>query len=136
MTLYILIFYADMQKGNDSMKLYLSADTDIEDLLIDHIEVKLVTGETVFIDWDQSEIERLDNGFDACYRSVSFDQEYANGKLSSLCGMQINKVGLDSESEIDSDIVITDMMFEDDEEQYIPGHLLPYVIKNEECEMS
>ena len=54
-----------MQKGNDSMKLYLSADTDIEDLLIDHIEVRFVTGETVFIDWDQSEIERLDNGFDA-----------------------------------------------------------------------
>ena len=50
MTLYISIFYADMQKGNDSMKLYLSADTDIEDFLIDHIEVKLVTGETVFID--------------------------------------------------------------------------------------
>ena len=33
-----------MQKGNDSMILYLSASTDSDDLVIDYIEVKLATG--------------------------------------------------------------------------------------------
>lgn len=31
-----------MQKGNDSMILYLSVDTDMEDLEIDYMEVTLV----------------------------------------------------------------------------------------------
>ncbi|MDE6620737.1 MAG: hypothetical protein K2K74_09690 [Lachnospiraceae bacterium] len=35
----------EKRKGNDSMKLYLSVDTDIEDRGIDYIEVNLVTGE-------------------------------------------------------------------------------------------
>ena len=56
------------QKGNDSMKLYLSVDTDIEDLEIDYIEVKLVTGKTVTVDWDESDITREDDGFEARYK--------------------------------------------------------------------
>ncbi len=51
-----------MQKGNDSMTLYLSVDTDIDDLEIDYMEVRLSTGETVMIDWDESDIAREDAG--------------------------------------------------------------------------
>lgn len=61
----------------------------------------------------------------------AFDEEYANGKLSSLHGMQIEYMSLDTESDSDSDIVITDMTFEDEGEQYTPEHLLPYVISME-----
>ncbi|NBI16696.1 hypothetical protein D1841_06520 [Neglecta sp. X4] len=52
------------------MILYLSASTDLEDLVIDYIEIKLVTGETVSLNWDESDIERLDNGFNARYKGV------------------------------------------------------------------
>ena len=38
------------------MRLYLSVDTDIEDLEIDYIEVRLVTGEIVMVEWDESDI--------------------------------------------------------------------------------
>lgn len=123
-----------MQKGNDSMILYMTVDTDIEDLEIDYIEVKLITGETVMVDWDESDIAREDYGFDARYKGVYFDGEYANGRLFSLRDMQIEYINLYTESDIDSDIVITDMTFEDGEEQYIPEHLLPYVISREEYE--
>lgn len=40
-------------------------DTDIEDLEIDYIEVELVTGKT---DWDESDITREDDGFEARYK--------------------------------------------------------------------
>lgn len=40
------------------MKLYLSVDTDIEDVEIDYIEVKLATDETGMVDWDESDIAR------------------------------------------------------------------------------
>lgn len=113
------------------MKLYLSVDTDIEDIEIDYIEVKLATGETVMVDWDESDIAREDNGFDVRYKGVYFNEEYANGKLSSLHGMQIGYINLYTESDNDSDIVITDMTFEDEGEQYTPEHLLPYVISME-----
>ena len=113
------------------MRLYLSVDTDIEDLEIDYIEVKLVTGEIMTVNWDESDIAREDNGFDARYKGVYFDEEYANGKLSCLYGMQIEYINLYTESDSDSDIVITDMTFEDEGEQYTSEHLLPYVISME-----
>lgn len=125
-----------MQKRNDSMILYLSASTDLEDLVIDYIEVKLVTGETVSLNWDESDIERLDTGFHARYKGVYFDEEYANGKLDSLREMQIDKIGIYAESESYSDIVITEMIFEDAGEQYDLEHLLPYVTSMKGCEMS
>ena len=83
------------------MILYLSASTDLEDLVIDYIEVKLVTGETVSLNWDESDIEQLDTGFHARYKGVYFDEEYANGKLDSLREMQIDSY---------SDIVIKEMI--------------------------
>ena len=118
------------------MILYLSASTDLEDLVIDYIEVKLVTGETVSLNWDESDIERLDTGFRARYKGVYFDEEYANGKLGSLREMQIDKIGIYAESGSYSDIVITEMIFEDDGEQYDLEHLLPYVTSMKGCEMS
>ena len=44
---------------------------------------------------------------------------------------QIEYINLYTESDSDSDIVITDMTFEDEGEQYTPEHLLPYVISME-----
>ncbi|MCI8471489.1 MAG: hypothetical protein HFE65_00100 [Clostridiales bacterium] len=73
-----------MQKGNDSMILYLSASTDLDDLVIDYIEIKLATGETVSLDWDESDIEQLDTGFHARYKGVFFDEDW------HLCGIWKN----------------------------------------------
>ena len=125
-----------MQKGNESMVLYLSASTDLADLVIDYIEVRLATGETVSLNWDESDIERLDTGFNARYKGIYFGEEYANGKLDSLRKMQIDKIGIYAESGSYSDIVITEMIFEDDGEQYDLEHLLPYVTSMKGCEMS
>lgn len=117
------------------MILYLSVDTDLEDLVIDYIEIKLVTGEIVSLSWDESDIERLDSGYNARYKGVYFDEEYANGKLSSLHGMQIDRIGIYTEYDSDSDIVITEMIFEDAGEQYDMEQFLPYVTNMRECEV-
>ncbi len=118
------------------MTLYLTVNTDLEDLMIDYIEVRLVTGETVSLNWDESEIGRSDSGFQARYKGVYFDEEYANGKLGSLRRMQIDKIGIYAESGSYSDIVITEMIFEDDGEQYDLEHFLPYVTNMGRCTMS
>lgn len=118
------------------MVLYLSASTDLADLVIDYIEVRLATGETVSLNWDESDIERLDTGFNARYKGVYFGEEYANGKLDSLRKMQIDKIGIYAESGSYSDIVITEMIFEDAGEQYDMERFLPYITNMGRCTMS
>ena len=40
------------------MTLYLEAKTSIPDLFIDYIEVRLTSGESASLNWDESEIYR------------------------------------------------------------------------------
>lgn len=118
------------------MILYLKACTDLKDLMIDYIEIKLVTGEIVSLNWDESDIERLDNGFNARYKGIYFDEEYANGKLDCLYGMEIDKLGIYAESGSYSDIVVTEMTFDDIGCQYNSDHFLPYVTSMKGCVMT
>ncbi len=55
---------------------------------------------------------------------------------SSLHGMQIDTIGICTESESSSDIVITEMIFEDAGEEYDLEQILPYVTNIDECEVS
>ena len=50
------------------MTLYLEATTTIPDLFIDYIEVRLASGESASLNWDESEIYRNPDGFGAKYR--------------------------------------------------------------------
>ncbi len=118
------------------MTLYLTVSTDLEDLVIDYIEVRLVTSETVSLNWDESEIKRSDSGFQARCKGVYFDEEYANGKLGSLRGMQIDGIGIYSEFGSYSDIVIAEMIFEDAGEQYELERFLPYTTNMGRCAVS
>ena len=49
--------------------------------------------------------------------------------------MQIDRIGIYAESGSYSDIVITEMIFEDAGEQYDMEYLLPYVTGMGRCEM-
>ena len=53
------------------MTLYLEATTTIPDLFIDYIEVRLASGESASLNWDESEIYRNPDGFGAKYKGVS-----------------------------------------------------------------
>lgn len=52
------------------MTLYLEATTTIPDLFIDYIEVRLASGESASLNWDESEIYRNPDGFGAKYTGV------------------------------------------------------------------
>lgn len=80
------------------MQLYLTAKTDIDDLVIDYIEVLLKNGLEVGLNWDMSFVERTSDGFYARYDGVCFDEEHADGKLDELEGMKILTVGTYSET--------------------------------------
>ena len=96
------------------MILYLSARTTVKDLMIDYIEVELVNGETISLNWDESDIGRTGDGFSARYKGVYFGEVYANGRLEQLQDMKITDIGLYSESDTPLNICITLMEFEDD----------------------
>lgn len=44
------------------MVLYVTARTELTDIVIDYIEVKLAASETVSLNWDESSIERNEDG--------------------------------------------------------------------------
>lgn len=52
------------------MVLYLKAESDIPDLMIDFIEVKLKSGQIISLTWDESEFDREDGQFEARYKGV------------------------------------------------------------------
>lgn len=74
------------------MTLYLEATTTIPDLFIDYIEVRLASGESASLNWDESEIYRNPDGFGAKYKGVYFGEEPANGRLDELCDMVITDI--------------------------------------------
>lgn len=102
------------------MILYLDAKTSDNKLYIDFIEVKLTTGETVSLNWDESWISRSQSGFSAKYKGVYFGEEYANGKIDELKDMEIVHVELYSHSEEEypeDDFSILSMTFQDGEKE-------------------
>lgn len=76
------------------MTLYLEAKTSIPDLFIDYIEVRLTSGESASLNWDESEIYRNPDGFGAKYKGVYFGEEPANGRLDELRSMVITDQNL------------------------------------------
>lgn len=108
------------------MTLYLSVSTDLKGFVIAYIEVGLATGETVSLDWKESETRWLDNGFQTRYKDICFDGENANGKIDRIRGMQLDGIGIYAEAGNDSKIVITEMSFEDVGERYDLERFLPY----------
>lgn len=98
------------------MILCISAETTIPDLVIDFIEVRLKTGETVSLTWDESEFGVEEGLFDARYKGVYFGEEHANGRIDELEDMQVEYVELYSESDLPGTFRIREMVFEDDME--------------------
>ncbi len=81
------------------MILYLKAKTDLPDLSIDYIEVKLKSGKVVSLTWDETEYDNEDSVYEAKYKGVYFDNDYANGKLHELDGMEISHIQLYTEKD-------------------------------------
>jgi len=98
------------------MILYLDARTNIPDVYVDFIEVRLKNGEEVSLNWDESGISRSETGFDARYKGVYFGDEYANGRLADLEGLEITDIGLYFEATGSFEFAIQEMVFEDDGE--------------------
>lgn len=97
-----------------SLTLYLEAATTIPDLFIDYIEVRLTSGESASLNWDESEIYRNPDGFGARYKGAYFGEEPANGRLDELHDMVITDIGLYSDTVPETQITVSEMEFVDD----------------------
>jgi len=103
------------------MRLYITASTDSKEVCIDSIEFETKEGIIIVVDWDTSDIERTDSGFDARYKDVYYDDVYANGRLEEIKGAKVSLINSDE----DVDIEIESMRFEDGNEEYnVPNNLL------------
>lgn len=115
------------------MILYLKARANIEDILIDSIEVRLASGREVLLTWDESDISRTPFGFQARYKGVYFDEDYANGQIEELNGMQVLDVTLSSESNQYNLFFLEEMTFDDDSK--ILSFRFP-IVQSELCNFS
>ena len=105
------------------MTLFLEAKTPIIDLFIDYIEVVLVTGEQVSLNWDYSGIDRVNEGFSAKYSGVCFDEEYENGRIAELEIITIVEIGYYTEIQGSSvKLEIKGMYFVDNEKYCYPKY--------------
>ena len=105
--------------GGGTVVLYLKAESDISDLVIDFIEVKLKSGQIISLTWDESEFDREGGYLDAKYKGVYFDDEYGNGRLSELKGMEVQHIELYSECENTSSFKLQELSFHDGEESLV-----------------
>lgn len=105
------------------MNLFLNATTNVPDLIIDFIEVRLKSGKTVSLNWERSCVTRFEPnpsaGFDAEYLGLCFDEDLAQGRLNDLRDLSVTAVGLYSEAYSVADICIKKMTFTDGEETLI-----------------
>lgn len=117
------------------MILYVTARAGLPDLTVDFIEVRLATGEIVSLTWDESEYGWDGDVFTARYKGVCFGENYANGRVEELHGMEIAQIGVYTEyGEADkTEIEITTMEFEDGGISFKP-ECLPFTIAVKECE--
>lgn len=101
------------------MDLFLNATTNVPDLIIDFIEVRLKSGKTVSLNWERSSVTRFESnpstGFDAEYLGLFFDEDSAQGRLDDLKDLSITSVGLYSETCSVADISIKKMTFAEGE---------------------
>lgn len=101
------------------MILYLKAESDIPDLVVDFIEVKLKSGQIISLTWDESEFDREDGQFKARYKGVYFDDKYGNGRLPELEGMEVQHIELYSEHGDLSSFKLQELSFHDGEESLV-----------------
>ena len=103
------------------MTLFLDAKTPIPDIFIDYIEIILISGEQVSLNWDYSGIDRANDGFSAKYSGVYFGEEYANGRIDELKKITIMEIGYYTETEgVPVTIEIEEMLFVDNERRCQP----------------
>lgn len=119
------------------MKMYIKAETQDKEIVIDYIRLIGKSGTEIFVDWDESEIARNENGFSARYKGISFQSEefdgrYANGLGEHLDGATVDYIGV-SYAESEEKTLEIDMVFDDDGVLYAVNEQ-GVIEKVEECE--
>ena len=99
------------------MRLYLTAKTEMKDLVIDYIEVKLESGKTISLTWDESEFGIEDGIFTARYKGVYFDEVYGNGLIDELRDMKIEEIGTYSDNNEPVTLAVLHVTVEDELER-------------------
>ena len=100
------------------MRLYLTAKTEMTDLVIDYIEVKLKTGKTVTLTWDESEFGIDDGVFTGRYKGVYYDEVHANGLIDLLRDMQIEEIGVYSDNDEPVTLAVLHVTIEDEDDRF------------------
>ena len=98
------------------MRLYITIRTSTKDLVIDYITVRLASGKTVSINFDESNYDYKKGCINARYRGIHFGESEEEPFLETLSGMKVLDVGVYSPTEKYVTYRFLDMMFDDNGE--------------------
>ena len=84
------------------MILSLKAKTNLPEAYVDYIAVRTASGKQFSLNWDSSEVIHGPE-YEACYKGVYFDEEYANDRCEELKGFVIEEIQVYSEAEYSPD---------------------------------
>lgn len=104
------------------MILYVKGLSNVKDVVIDFIEVTLKSGEQVSLSWDESEYDRTDNGsFEAVFKGISFDDEYANGHENNMFEIAVDEVGFFSKGNCfsENETFLTEITMQTEDENVV-----------------
>lgn len=99
------------------MNLYATLKSNTPNFTVEFIEVLLKNGKLITLDWDESGIQYTEDGYNARYKGVYFDEEYANGRISELDDCKVINMEVYSESRDMVVVHLCDMFFTDDDKE-------------------
>lgn len=113
------------------MNLYITAKTKDSEIRVDFIEMRLTTGEVVSLNWDATLFSIGNGNYEATYKGVYFDEEYANGRLDLLKGATLKHIETYSPTSNAPAFTITSMQFEDGTKRYdVPDGVIEEYYRN------
>lgn len=106
------------------MIMELTVSTNAKEVVIDYIMVKLKSGKTVSLNWDESNEVQTENGFILSCKDVYMDETATEGRLEELKDLEIVDIGLYTEDKRLVALSIEEMRFYD---EHMISFLRPYV---------
>lgn len=115
------------------MNLYVSAKSQIPDLVIEYFEIILTNGRCVNVQWAESSVKREKDDYTICFKRLQFDNGNYNVTIADLNEFAIAQIGLYSDTESGKlEINIEEMEFAEEGEKIVKAD--PYQTEDYDAE--
>lgn len=115
------------------MNLYVSAKSQVPDLVIEYFEIILANGRCVNIQWAESSVKREKDDYTICFKRLQFDNGNYNVTIADLSEFDVAQIGLYSDTHSGKlGIKIEEMEFAEESEKIVKSD--PYRTEDYDAE--